>query len=53
MALRHVRAFGADFDVEAVRRGAKVEVTVVNHATGKKQIRRIPVGSTDNVAFKL
>lgn len=53
MALRHVRAFGADFDVEVVRRSTKMEVTVTNHATGKKQTRRLPVGSTANVAFKL
>ena len=53
MALRHVRAFGGDFDIEAVSRGAKVEVTVVDHVTGKKQTRRIPAGSTASVAFKL
>ena len=53
MALRHVRAFGADFDVEVVRHGTKMEVSVTNHATGKKQTRRLPVGSTANVAFKL
>ena len=53
MALRHVRAFGADFDIEVTRRGAKAEITVVNHATGKRQTRRLPVGSTASAVFKL
>ena len=53
MALRHVRAFGADFDIEVVRNGAKTDITVTDHATGRRQTRRIPAASTADVAFKL
>ena len=53
MALRHVRAFGGDFDIEVVRRGSKAEITVVNHATGRRQSRRLPIGSTASVAFRI
>ena len=53
MALRHVRAFGSDFDVEVARRGTKAEITVINHATGKMQTRRLPIGSTADVSFNL
>ena len=53
MALRHVRAFGADFDIQVVRKGTKMEVTVLNHATGKKQTKRMPVNSTENLRFEI
>lgn len=53
MALRHVRAFESDFDVEVHRKGAKMEITVVNHATGKRQTRTVPVNATTNVPFSL
>lgn len=53
MALRHIRAFGADFDIDVARRGTKMEVTLTNHATGKRQVRRVPISSLENIAFKL
>jgi hypothetical protein len=34
MALRRVKAFGTDFDLEAVRNAAGLSVTVTDHATG-------------------
>lgn len=35
MSLNHVRAFGSDFDIEVVRSGRKVKVTVSDNASGK------------------
>ena len=37
MALRHIKAFGTDFDVEVVRAGAGLTVTVTDHQTGSAQ----------------
>jgi cellobiose phosphorylase len=34
ISLSHVKAFGTDFDIEAVRGSKGVEVKVTNHATG-------------------
>lgn len=53
MALRHVRAFGADFDIDVVRRGTKMEVTVTDHATGRRQVKRVSIDSLTSIAFKL
>jgi len=53
MALRHIRAFGADFDIDVARRAGKMEITVTNHTTGKRQVRRMPTNSLTNIAFKL
>lgn len=53
MALRHIRAFGADFDIDVARRGTKMEVTLTNHATGKRQVRRVPINFLENITFKL
>lgn len=53
MALRHVKAFGADFDIEVARKGSSVRVAVVNHLTGKKQVRSMKATSTENLPFAL
>lgn len=53
MALRHIRAFESDFDIEVVREGTKMEITVINNATGKRQTKRVASGSTANIAFSL
>ena len=53
MALRHVKAFGSDFDLDVVRKGSSLKVTVLNHSTGKKQTRSMKVTSTENLSFKL
>lgn len=53
MALRHIRAFESDFDIEVVREGTKMKITVINNATGKRQTKRVPAGSTANIAFSL
>ena len=53
MALRHIRAFESDFDIEVVREGTKMEITVINNATGKRQTKRVPADSTANIAFSL
>ena len=36
MALRHVRAFGADFDISVVRQGKKLNVTLTSEGKTKK-----------------
>lgn len=53
MALRHIRAFESDFDIEVVREGTKMEITVINNATGKRQTKRVAADSTANIAFSL
>ena len=53
MALRHIRAFESDFDIEVVREGTKMEITVINNATGKRQTKRVAAVSTANIAFSL
>lgn len=42
MALRKIRAFGSDFDVEVERTGEKLKVTVVNG--NQKIVKIVPVG---------
>ncbi|MCQ2118369.1 MAG: hypothetical protein MJY84_00435 [Bacteroidales bacterium] len=37
MSLNHVRAFGSDFNIEVVRSGRKVKVTVSDNASGKSR----------------
>jgi hypothetical protein len=34
MALRHIRLFGKDFDIEVTRKGSKTQVDIINHDTG-------------------
>ena len=53
MALRHIRAFESDFDIEVVRDGTKMEITVINNATGKRQTKRVAADSTANIAFSI
>ena len=45
--LNHVRAFGADFDIQVKRAGSKLAVTIIN---GKKTIKKtISEGQTMTV----
>ena len=53
MALRHIRAFESDFDIEVVREGTKMEITVINNVTGKRQTKRVAADSTANIAFSI
>lgn len=53
MALRHIRAFESDFDIEVVREGTKMEITVINNVTGKCQTKRVAADSTANIAFSI
>ena len=49
MALRHVKAFGTDFDVEAVRAPKGVEVKVTDHMTGKTKTYKAAEGVAINI----
>lgn len=49
MALRHVRAFGGDFDVEVVRKGGKLDITVKQGA----RVKRYTAKQGQNVEVKL
>ncbi len=49
MALRHVRAFGGDFDIEVVRKGGKLDITVKQGAW----VKRYTAKQGQNVEVKL
>ena len=49
MALRHVRAFGGDFDIEVVRKGGKLDITVKQGA----RVKRYTAKQGQNVEVKL
>ncbi len=49
MALRHIKAFGTDFDVEVVRAGAGLTVTVTDHQTGSAQTFHASEGAVISV----
>ena len=52
MALRHIRAFGGDFDLTVSRLpGGKLEIAVDNRLKGNRKSYRIPDG--DSVEIKL
>ncbi len=51
MALRSVNAFGKEFDVEVVRHGSKLKVTV-STPEGRSQVRTIADGATTKFMFK-
>lgn len=53
MALRRVKAFGADFDIDVTRKGSSLKVAVTNLRTGKTQTRTMKASSTASLAFKL
>lgn len=41
MALRNNKAFGADFDIEVVRKEGNVLVTLINNETGKSRVKTL------------
>ena len=49
MALRHIRAFGTDFDVEAVRSAEGLTVTVTDHQKGFSQTFQAAEGAVITV----
>ena len=51
MALRHIRAFGGDFDLTVRRDGARLEVIVDNHTTGSSRTYRIKEGASLGIAL--
>ena len=44
IALRHVRAFGGDFDIECVRKGKKIVTTITDNTTGRSRSCRTHEG---------
>ena len=47
MALRHIRAFGGDFDLEVCRTSAdKLELRLTNHLTGLTKTFKLSSGAT-------
>lgn len=53
IALRHVKAFGTDFDVEVTPKGKRLQVVVLNHATGKRIVRTVSATANNTVSFSL
>ena len=53
MALRHVKGFGSDFDIEVVRQGSALRVTVTDNTTGKKQVKKTSCNTENTVAFRM
>lgn len=50
MALRHIKAFGQDFDIEVVRKGKKLVVKIM---AGSKVIRAATIKEGDHLNIKL
>ena len=50
MALRHIRAFNGDIDIQVTRKGQKLQVTVLNHG---KQIRQTTIAPGATVKVSL
>lgn len=46
MALRHVRAFGSDFDIEVVRKGDSLQVMTTDHSSSATSVIDAPEGRT-------
>lgn len=53
IALRRIKGFGADFDVEVTPKGSKLQVVVVNHTTGKRTTKTVANNANNTVAFSL
>lgn len=49
MALRHVKAFGSDFDIDVRQLDGKVGITITDHATGSVKQYQAKPGSAINV----
>lgn len=52
MALRHIRAFESDFDIEVVSRNENLEVTVINHTAGTSRLYKIKNGASLSVKLQ-
>ena len=52
IALRHVRAFDSDFDIEVVRSGKKLRTVVSDRTTGRRQLFKSRQGEYINVTLK-
>ena len=46
MALKHIRAFGSDFDLEVSRVAERLELRLTNHITGTTKTYKLAPGAT-------
>lgn len=53
IALRHVKGFGADFDVEVTPKGNRLQVVVLDHATGKHIVRTVSASANNTLSISL
>ena len=53
IALRNVKGFGSDFDVEVTSKGNRLQVVVTNHTTGKRTTRVVANKADNTVSFSL
>ena len=53
IALRHVKAFGADFDIEVAPKGNRLQVSLYNHANGRHIVRTVGTDAAETVPFTI